>query len=551
MKKLFVMCLVLLFSSVEAQQFYYNQIGYFTQGKKHAVIDKTDLTDFSIISVTEKKKVYGGKITKSAYWSQAGADYTLLDFSDFKTPGEYYISVLDYGRSNSFVISNNPYHEVLKATVKAFYFNRAGTALEEKHAGIYKRQAGHPDTSVKVHWSAADKTRPEGTVLSSPKGWYDAGDYNKYIVNSGISTYELLLAYDNFRTLFDTLNLNIPESTNKTADLLDEIKWNVDWMLTMQDPNDGGVYHKLTTEQFSGHEAPYKTTEQRYVVTKSTAAALNFAAVMAYVSRLGGLGDSDYYLKVAQRAMIWAEKYPDSTFTNPKGVATGEYGDNSLADEFSWAKTELLFAGSEGKLPRTDYVGVPSWNSVSTLGLFSEIGANGKSLSNDAFLKAVDKMYTYYEGNIFKVSMGANSSDFVWGSNASAANQGVMFIQAYILTKDKKYLSAATGLVDYILGKNPTGYSYVTGYGKKTPMHIHHRPSIGDDIVNPVPGFMAGGPHNGKQDQCVGYPSNYNAKCYLDAVCSYSTNEIAINWNAPLVYLLSAVEHYSIIGDLK
>ena len=104
--------------------------------------------------------------------------------------------------------------------------------------------------------------------------------------------------------------------------------------------------------------------------------------------------------------------------------------------------------------------------------------------------------------------------------------------------------------MDYILGKNPTGYSYVTGYGHKPPMRIHHRPSVDDGIEQPVPGFMAGGPHNGKQDGCTGYPSNYNAKCYFDDVCSYSTNEIAINWNAPLVYLLAAMEYYSLKGEL-
>ena len=551
MKRSLIICFSLLASIAFAQDFYYNQVGYFTDGQKHAVIDKTELYEFSIIDVNKKKKVYSGKIEKTAHWKQAGAEYSLLDFSEFNIPGDYYISVLDYGRSNSFSISDNPYHNVLKASLKAFYYNRSSTELKEEHAGIYKRKAGHPDNQVKVHWSAADDQRPEGTIISSPKGWYDAGDYGKYMVNSGISTYELLLAYDQYKSLFDTLKLNIPESTNNQSDLLDEIKWNIDWMLTMQDPNDGGVYHKLTTENFSGHDAPHFATEQRYVVAKSTSATLNFAAVMAYVARQKVLGDPSVYITAAKNAMKWAEQYPDSIFKNPEGVKTGEYGDGSIGDEFKWANIEMNLLGEKGKIEKVDYIGIPSWNSVDALAVFSEISTNGKTKSNVGYLKTVNKMYNYYSENIFKVSMGAMKSDFVWGSNASATNQGIMFIHAYKSTGDKKYLNAATGLVDYVLGKNPTGYCYVTGIGLKSPMHPHHRPSIGDNIVDPVPGFIAGGPHNGKQDKCVGYPSNSNAKCYLDAVCSYSTNEIAINWNAPLVYLLSAVEYYSLKGDLK
>lgn len=541
---LFISC------NVYSQQFYYNQIGYFTEGAKFAVIDQTELTSFSLISTETGKKVFGGKIKPAEYWSQAGEKYSLLDFSDFKTEGTFFISVLDYGRSQVFEIAKNPYHKTLKAAVKAFYYNRAGMELTEEFAGKYARKAGHPDTSVKIHWSAADALRPEGTIFSSPKGWYDAGDYNKYIVNSGISTYELLLAYDNYKPLFDTLNLHIPESGNQTPDLLDEIKWNVDWMLTMQDPNDGGVYHKLTTENFSGHVMPHKAVEQRYFVRKSTAAAYNYSAVMSYIARLGVLGNSADYLKTSEKALAWAKANPDMKFKNPEGVNTGEYGDNSLGDEAFWAQKEYALANKKENDAKVDHVGAPSWNYVSTLGVISELSATGKSKSRDQLLKEADKLYAYYATNIFRVSMGYSNSDFVWGSNSSAANQGLILIQAYRTTKDKKYLQAASGLLDYLLGKNPTGYSYVTGHGHKTPMGIHHRPSVDDGIEQPVPGFLAGGPHNGKQDQCTGYPSNYNAKCYFDDVCSYSTNEVAINWNAPLVYLLAALEYYSLNGEL-
>ncbi|HCD52991.1 MAG TPA: cellulase, partial [Balneolaceae bacterium] len=124
---------------------------------------------------------------------------------------------------------------------------------------------------VMVHAAAATGSRPEGTIISSPKGWYDAGDYNKYVVNSGISTYTLLFAYEQFPEFFKNQDLNIPESKNDLPDILDEALWNLEWLLTMQD-EDGGVYHKLTTANFEGMVMPHEATNQRYVVMKNTGA---------------------------------------------------------------------------------------------------------------------------------------------------------------------------------------------------------------------------------------------------------------------------------------
>ena len=211
-------------------------------------------------------------------------------------------------------------------------------------------------------------------------------------MNSGISTYELLLAYDNFKALFDTLNLNIPESTNKTPDLLDEIKWNVDWMVTMQDPNDGGIYHKLTTENFSGHVMPHKAVDQRYFVRKSAAAAYDYSAVMSYIARLGVFGDSESYLASSKRALDWAKAHPDMKFKNPEGVNTGEYGDNSIGDEEFWANKEFALANNKEDNAKIDHVGVPSWNYVSPLGVVSELSATGKSKSKEKLIKEADKL---------------------------------------------------------------------------------------------------------------------------------------------------------------
>jgi endoglucanase len=139
------------------------------------------------------------------------------------------------------------------------------------------------------------------------------------------------------------------------------------------------------------------------------------------------------------------------------------------------------------------------------------------------------------------------SWNFVWGSNSAIANNGIVLLHAYYLTKNKDYLNAAQRALDYLLGANPLDISFVTGHGNRTPMFPHHRPSEGDGIAEPVPGMLAGGSHEGGQDvkpngQCENYVQKGKpALSYTDNGCSYATNEVAINWNAPLAYLAGAL----------
>ena len=159
---------------------------------------------------------------------------------------------------------------------------------------------------------------------------------------------------------------------------------------------------------------------------------------------------------------------------------------------------------------------------------------------NKNVLAIADTFVQKMNVNAFKTIMGQSAKDFIWGSNSVAANQGILLINAYLISKNKKYLDAALTNVDYILGRNATGYSFITGIGSKTPMHPHHRPSIADGVIEPVPGLLAGGPNPGRQDGCV-YEFTETETAYTDVDCSYASNEIAINWNAPLVYLLNAM----------
>lgn len=538
-----------------------NQLGFLPESAKWALVPAVKANRFSVIDVATGSEVFGGDLSDATQWEPAQDTVKLVDFSQLKRAGEYQIRVVGVADSQPFEIGEDVYAALNAASLKAFYFNRNSAELLPEHAGVFARPLGHPDTHVLVHASAASAERPEGTVISGPKGWYDAGDYNKYIVNSGISTYSLLAAYEHFPDFFDAQNLNIPESGNAIPDLLDETLWNLEWMLTMQDPADGGVYHKLTNKKFDGTVMPHEATTERYVVQKSTTAALDFAAVMATASRvlakyeteLPGL--SAKMLAAAESAWEWAQANPAVTYEQPDDIKTGAYGDQNLADEFFWAAAELYITTQKdtyytaAKAAETSAT-VPSWGDVRSLGWISlaHHRAQLSAVADQALIAnrietLASELVSVWSNSAYRVTM--LEEDFIWGSTSVTLGQGMMLLQAYRLTEKREYLDAAQSTLDYVLGRNAVDMSFVTGFGHTSTLHPHHRPSGADGIDEPIPGFIAGGPQPRQQDKddCpVPYPSSIPAKSYLDHYCSYASNEIAINWNAPLVYVSAALQ---------
>lgn len=554
-----------------------DQSGYYPNAPKIAVLTANFSSDeyagshlyFYVLKANTSDTVYKHPLGDIRQSNNSSIKTRLIDFSALQQQGTYVIYVPGIGMSYPFQIDDNVHKDAATAVLKGFYYIRSNTPLDEKFAGKWHRPAGHPDTAVIVHPSAASAKRPAGTVISTPGGWYDAGDYNKYVVNSGITTGTLLSAYEDFPEYFNQCNTNIPESNNEVPDILDEALYNIRWMLTMQDPNDGGVYHKCTNAAFDGMVKPGVTKLPRYVVQKGTAATLDFAAVMAQAGRIFKKYDQQYprlgdsLINAAIYAWKWAQKNPNVVYDQnainqqfePK-ITTGAYGDRNFSDEWFWAATELL--GTTGKKVYYDTVTkhlsnavqLPSWGDVRTLGFYTlarlknTLPPFAKSAAEDAANKVVafaDAYLPRVQANAFGTVMGGSPKEFNWGSNSNAANQGIALINAYLLTKDKKYIDAALTNMDYLLGRNATGYSFVTGIGDKPTMRPHHRPSISDDIEGPVPGLLAGGPNPAMQDH-ANYAHTEPETAYSDTDGSYASNEIAINWNAPAVYLFNAME---------
>lgn len=566
MKKLLFLVLVitsaLLLSTVfqnDHSQIKINQLGYYPNAPKVAVLQGKLSGSFRIVEAESGQIVYSSDLSLPTEWAYSGEWVTLADFSELMDPGRYRLEQDEAGTSYEFEIRDEIFRELAAAVIKAFYFNRASSPLLEEYAGKWARPYGHADDQVQIHESAATPDRPAGTIFPSPKGWYDAGDYNKYAVNSGIATYTVLAAYEHFPGFYQGLELNIPESGNGIPDILNEVRWNLDWMMTAQDPFDGGVYHKVTSLNFSGIVMPHEDQAARYAVMKSTAGTLNFAAVMAVASRIFRNYDPEFSaasLRAAEAAWEWAIANPDQIYTQPSDVHTGGYGDRQIDDEFNWAATELYITTGEdvywrfGNFKQAE-IGVPNWSFVGPLAWIS-LAHHRHELTTAADLSLIEErirlqgetLLHEYEQSAYKVTIGRyGNQDFVWGSNGVIANHSMLLIQAYRLEGDERYLEAALSNFDYLLGKNATGYSFVTGFGSRSPMSPHHRQSEADDVADPVPGFVVGGPQPGQQDSCD-YPSDLPAMSYLDDWCSYSTNEVAINWNAPLIYTAGAIEHF-------
>jgi endoglucanase len=537
MKYLIILSVVFLQINVIAQ-IKVNQVGFPLKSKKLAVIPDNGITDFTLID-DNQNIVFTGQLSTAKADFEVGKFVRIADFSSFETPGTYRVSV---GNENSysFRIAKDVYLDILSATIKAYYFNRASTELLPEHAGEYARAGGHFDTEVPLVTNYSK-------LLDVSKGWYDAGDYGKYVVPAGITIYTMLALYEYYPELMDNVSLNIPESSNSTPDILDEVYWELAWLLKMQDV-DGGVYHKVTAMTHSDFVMPDQDLKQRYVTGKSAPATLNVASVMAMASRIYKKFPVDYpgadtiFLNAAEKAWAFYKKNPTMTSTDPTRTGTYFTGGSRIWTEVELAVTKEQFGAIS--YDYIDFIQTPLYYSVDPLGLITMSNHSDKinpavaSLVNDRILEYADSYLGYYSTSSYKL---AHDGTYDWGSNAWYGNTAMMLIQAYRITKDKKYLEGVMGNLDYLLGKNPTGYCYVTGFGSKSPQNIHHRVSASDDIEKPVPGFLVGGPTGISSPSCPSKSFPSQAHRYIDDTCSYTTNEVAIYWNAPLVYILGVM----------
>jgi endoglucanase len=537
-----------------------DQAGYLPAAPKiAAVVSKAPVSAFSVRRADNNALVYSGTLSSAAADADSGDRVQAADFSKLDKAGRYYLDVPGAGRSWEFTIAPDAYDRAFYLAMRSYYGQRCNIAVDlgPEFPG-FRHDACHLEGAYHASSGKGGPKKPSG-------GWHDAGDYGRYVVNSGVSTGTLLWAWELYGDRLRNLKLKIPESGNGTPDILNEIRWNLQWMLSMQD-TDGGVWHKQTSERFCAFVMPEKDALVSYVIGtggapyKSSCATGDFAAVMAIAARVYRSFDAkfaDRCLLAARDAWAWLEMNPDIVFRNPAGIGTGEYGDRDCADERLWAAAELwrttaddvynryFLANYESFRPNVRPDGPPGWGNVAAMGLWTyALAREGDAKATDAIrqdsLKASDQIVERSARHPYRISL--TTKDYGWGSNSVAANYGMQLLVANAIKADPRYVQAALDNLHYLLGRNTFSLSWVTQVGANPFRHPHHRPSGADNNPEPWPGLLSGGPNARRQDPAMKkLPDLPPARMYLDEQESYATNEVAINWNAPLVFLLAGV----------
>lgn len=582
----------LLFEEVPKTQLgaFLNQVGYRVDDKKVATViagnsqGREPTTVFRLDSEADSQTVFRGMVSGAMEDSASGDRVVIADFSSFQIPGRYRL-VIEEGRegkrgreSQPFSLGSDVYHEPLRLVMRSYYGQRCGCAVDL--GGGYSHPACHAE-------GAFHPTSGRSGSIPNHGGWHDAGDYGRYITNSGVTCGTLLWAWELYPQTLGNLSLGIPESGGKLPDYLAEIRWNLEWMLQMQD-EDGGVWHKQTSEAFCPFVAPQDDQLTSYVIGtgaspfKSTCATADLAAVMAIAARCYREFDSgfaDRTLSAARRAWRWATANPDVPFDNPKTITTGSYADIHCNDEILWASAELwrttgdalyeqAYLSAAEDLPPEHTLHAPSWSNVASMAHWTYVMANRKAsrLAASGLTNAKGTTPDQIKSRIHKATTEAarervarykasgygntlERTDYVWGSNSVAANQSFLLLIARHLDPEAdrnalahaEMFEAAMGNLHYLLGRNCFGVSWVTQVGANSFQNPHHRPSAADAIVAPWPGLLSGGPNANPSDPVAGkLPKMAPMRMWIDDQGAYSVNEIAINWNAPLVFLLAA-----------
>ncbi|MEU3287302.1 glycoside hydrolase family 9 protein [Streptomyces longwoodensis] len=553
-----------------------NQVAYLPAGPKNATL-VTDATTRLPWQLKDAKgtTVARGLTVPRGVDASSGQNVHSIDFGSYRGRGTGYTLVADGETSHPFDVDAAAYRRLRLDSVKYYYTQRSGIAIRDDLRPGYGRAAGHlnvapnqGDANVPCQPGVCDYT------LDVTGGWYDAGDHGKYVVNGGIATWELLSTYERSlraRTGHPAAlgdgTLALPESGNKVPDVLDEARWELEFLLKMQvpagQPLAGMAHHKVHDEQWTGLPLlPGQDPQKRELHPPTTAATLNLAATAAQAARLYRPYDKAFAaraLTAARTAWQAALAHPDLYADPNDGTGGGAYNDDDVTDEFYWATAELYLTTGERQF--ADHV---LDSPVHTADVFGPTGFDwghtaaagrldlalvpsrlpGRDQVRRSVVKAADTYLATLTAHPYGMPYAPAGNRYDWGSSHQVLNNAVVIATAYDLTGARKYRDGALQGMDYVLGRNALNISYVTGYGEVSSHNQHSRwyaHELDPTLPNPPSGTLAGGPNSSIQDPyaqskltgCVGQ------FCYIDDIQSWSTNETAINWNAALARMAS------------
>jgi endoglucanase len=513
-----------------------NTVGYLPERPKQASVAAACET-FAVVRVRDGSKVYEGRVMGSIENRDTRERLHLADFSGLAQPGEYRLEVPGVGRSPTFRVGADVYRDPFILVTRAMYLWRCGTAVRSEHGGqVFAHATCHTEDAW-LDVVAGRHKRADGVG-----GWHDAGDYNKYVVNAGVTVGAMLRAWEDFGPRLREIRLDIPESANATPDFLDELRWELDWLMKMQ-AADGSAYHKLSTKQFGPFELPEREKTPRFFTPWSSAGTADLVAMLAQAARDFRPYDpafADRCLAAARKGWAFLGPRPMNHGADLKGFGTGGYETGDWDDRV-WAAAELWETTGDAQILRVlesrirfDGGRVDAdfdWGEVKDLGLFTYL-ASRRPGRDDALVARFRKSLVDAADAIAKIAIEHGyhrplGDRYYWGCNGSVARQVLILQAAHRVEPKRAYVDTSLDALNFLLGRNSYGRSFVTGLGDRPPMHPHDRRSGGDTVEAPWPGYLVGGPHP-------------RASSWRDDQGDYRTNEIAINWNAALIYALAA-----------
>lgn len=539
MKTILTTLFLFLFALLAAQQptgaIRLNSLGYLPQQEKEATIT-ADVNTFVVKDAETNETLFSGKTSGPFYQEDTGQEVVMADFSALHRPGSYYLELSNGSRSVIFPVGETIYRDPFRTTMRGFYLWRCGMAVAGDHGGDhFCTEACHMEDGY------LDYLGEKGGQRDGSGGWHDAGDHGKYIVNAGITMGILSMAWEQFQPQIEKINLQLPETAPGLPSYLQELKWEMDWVLKMQYADGSGrVSHKLTRTNFSGFIMPQDDKEKRYFTEWSSAATASFTAMTAQAARLFAPYDpayADRLLTAARLSYDYLQQHPEEKPFIQGDFQTGGY-QTTDPDDRLWAAAELWqTTGEEAYLLDFEQRAAAisfrvdedwDWGNVTNLGMFTYLLSEREGKNRvveerirENALRAADNMVTRARNDAY----GRALVRYYWGCNGTVARQTLNLYVAEKLQPRDDYRETALTQIAHLFGRNTYNRSYVTGLGINPPMHPHDRRSGADKVEAPWPGYLVGGGHS--------------ATDWVDLEESYSHNEIAINWQASLVFALA------------
>jgi endoglucanase len=576
-----------------------NQVGYLPFASKRAtlVTDSVEPLAYSLIDGAGQV-VARGETDPFGIDPMSLLNVHTIDFSSWTTEGEGYTLVSDGESSYSFAIGTEGYEKLRYDSLSFFYTMRSGTTIDASIAGEgYGRPAGHAvspqdgavnqgDADVPCQ-PAEDSALYYGEpwtcdyTLNVVGGWYDAGDPGKYVVGGGITVFQLLNAFERGKSApssdlgaLKDGSLRIPETANGIPDILDEVRYELEFFLKMivpkGKPQEGMVHHKIHGNEWTQLPLlPHEDPTTRWLHRPSTAATLNVAAVAAQAARIFAPYDKAFAKTLLKAARTtWAAALANPAIYAPSADGDdggGAYADSNVSDEFYWAAAELYL--TTGEKTFLDYI---ESSPIHTADVFTPDGTIWFDTAGLARidLATVPSALPDRDAVIESVIEGANgylndqrtagfgqpynppSGVYPWGSNGQVLNNLMVLGAAYDLSGDDIFRQGALQGIDYILGRNPLNISYVTDFGTVFSHNMHSRwfaHQLDPSLPTPPKGTVSGGPNaqtwtwDPIANRLFGAQGCAPAFCYVDDIESYATNEFAINWNASLAWIASFI----------